>query len=323
MLSKKVKHPNGGDLTAAVAAIREQRPAWAEQRRQAERAPVDRATAEARLEQEIASAARVGAYVHGGTLASPMYDPRARVGGLLSYRDPAAIGGDPRRLLTAALCGLMPDVVRQVGRAAIAEHYRDGDGIPDAERAARLAEIDRQLAALERDEERMIRAADRDGQTIARRDDADPAVVLAPDAALEGDALPSSIDLARYWTIRDQAAALRAALHAAGDRRDLARTEHQRAAQRLAAAEQLAPSRRAEVPPELRALAEQRTQTLDRYQAVYDAARDAWQTAIRIATACREYAEAHGCDVREPGEATIEPGAMSPVATSTPARPWS
>jgi hypothetical protein len=52
-------------------------------------------------------------------------------------------------------------------------------GLPQEERAARLAEIDRQLLALEISEEAMIEEAEAAGIRIARRVDADPRAVLA------------------------------------------------------------------------------------------------------------------------------------------------
>ncbi len=58
------------------------------------------------------------------------------------------------------------------------------EGIPAAERAARLAEIDATLFEFELDEERLIVEAEARGEHIERRADANPAAVLwMPDEA--------------------------------------------------------------------------------------------------------------------------------------------
>ncbi len=55
---------------------------------------------------------------------------------------------------------------------------RFDEGPPAAHRAAKLAEIDRQMLELERAEEALIEASEAAGLPIARRGDADPRAVL-------------------------------------------------------------------------------------------------------------------------------------------------
>ncbi len=63
--------------------------------------------------------------------------------------------------------------------AALAPHLeRFEDGPPAADRAAQIAEIDRQLLELERAEEQLIEASEAAGMPIARRGDADVRAVL-------------------------------------------------------------------------------------------------------------------------------------------------
>jgi len=58
-------------------------------------------------------------------------------------------------------------------------------GLPAAERAARLVELDRAILQLERQEERLVRECERSGIDVWRRVDADPATVLAEDAEIQ------------------------------------------------------------------------------------------------------------------------------------------
>lgn len=86
-----------------------------------------------------------------------------------------------------ALCTLMPDAVRERLIRAIDEQL--GDEVPPSreERDARLAEIDRELLELEREEEALLHKV----PGAQRREDADPRAFLgldeppAPPAALE------------------------------------------------------------------------------------------------------------------------------------------
>lgn len=70
--------------------------------------------------------------------------------------------------------------VEEALTAAIRRFYEDRQLVgmsPDA-RDARLAEIDRQIAALEHEEEQTIAEAEELGLTIPRRTDVDPAIIL-------------------------------------------------------------------------------------------------------------------------------------------------
>ena len=141
------------------------------ERKEIERAPCDRAEAERRV-GEIISQARAKELFYSPSLFAPDN------GGVGAFFDESL-----RRDPLAALATVCPDGLA----AAFLEHHPGGGLSPDA-RAARLAELERDLEAAEIAEEvaaREIEAAT--GGMIARRLDADPAVLLAPDHELEGE----------------------------------------------------------------------------------------------------------------------------------------
>jgi hypothetical protein len=78
----------------------------------------------------------------------------------------------------AMLCWLMPDTVIARLDEALEAMPRNDDALPVAERAAKLAEIERQIFQLELQEETLISAAAKDGTVVARRPDQSPASVL-------------------------------------------------------------------------------------------------------------------------------------------------
>lgn len=91
---------------------------------------------------------------------------------------------------TATLLGLLVAVAREPLRQIIVGQLEDLDatrpGMVDADRTARLAEIDKEILAAELAEEAALRALERLGVSIARRSDLSPVVALAADAALGG-----------------------------------------------------------------------------------------------------------------------------------------
>lgn len=77
-----------------------------------------------------------------------------------------------------------PLLASLIGPARFAEalgHHLEGVafGLPRAERASRVAELDAQLLALEIAEERVIERIEAAGASVARRGDANPAAVLS------------------------------------------------------------------------------------------------------------------------------------------------
>ena len=85
-------------------------------------------------------------------------------------------------------------LVHHLGDAISADIQREitnrADSFPpplaDAERATQLADLRRELRALERNEERMIATEEQEGKVIDRRPDADPVAVLGiPDGFCE------------------------------------------------------------------------------------------------------------------------------------------
>lgn len=132
-------------------------------------APVDREEAERRVDGLIA-AARARQVLDLPQLFSAQQAP-------LSPYLPRRLGEDPLALM-AAVC---PDRLR----AALLEHLPP-DGLSIDGRLAKLAELDRAIAAASVAEECCIREIERAlGTSVARRADVDPQLLLAPDEELE------------------------------------------------------------------------------------------------------------------------------------------
>ncbi|ADC71745.1 conserved hypothetical protein [Thioalkalivibrio sp. K90mix] len=76
------------------------------------------------------------------------------------------------------LCAMFPERVRD---AVMSGLNPDADALPMSERPARLADLDRQVLALETAEEDAIREAAAAGVTIERRPDVSPDAILRPE----------------------------------------------------------------------------------------------------------------------------------------------
>lgn len=74
--------------------------------------------------------------------------------------------------------------LRQIIEGQLADMVAARPGLTDAEQAARLAELDRQILTTELTEEHCIRALEAAGVPILRRPDAAPMALLATDGAL-------------------------------------------------------------------------------------------------------------------------------------------
>lgn len=84
----------------------------------------------------------------------------------------------------AMLCALVPEAVRTTLREQAEKHIGEhGEGLPLAERAKRIAELDAERDALELEEEALVRTLERQGLDIDRRGEARPEIVLAGEAA--------------------------------------------------------------------------------------------------------------------------------------------
>jgi hypothetical protein len=150
-------------MNMKLETLRKRRSALKQDRKALERARVSADEAQANLEALIAAAAgrfRPPALLVG--VNSPGFQAQ------LYERDP---GVDA----FALACALYPERVQEF----LAEHMTAGEGGVTAEnRAARLAQLDAELAELERKEESAIRKLEAQGLDVDRRGDADPAVVL-------------------------------------------------------------------------------------------------------------------------------------------------
>jgi hypothetical protein len=89
---------------------------------------------------------------------------------------------------TKAVLGLLiatsRPAIRHVIQGQIEDLTKARPGMSDAELAARLAELDREIVDAELAEESAIRSLEVAGVTVLRRPDADPRAVLAADGAL-------------------------------------------------------------------------------------------------------------------------------------------
>lgn len=105
--------------------------------------------------------------------------------GSVSLDNEATQSAHERRPL-AFIAAVAPDAVRLELKRKLVAEYKTMGGTPYSrkERGGRLAQIDRDIAMLERDEELAVRMAERGGMIIERRADATPSAVLLPDREL-------------------------------------------------------------------------------------------------------------------------------------------
>lgn len=90
--------------------------------------------------------------------------------------DPLVLGPDH---IAAAIVGLLRPAIEASLTQALEHYCERNPGLSAAERADRLAQIDGEIARLEREEESLIRAGETAGLIINRRPDASPAAVLS------------------------------------------------------------------------------------------------------------------------------------------------
>lgn len=144
--------------------------------REVERAPLPVEEIRERVRGWIA--ARAEKY-RPGELRGFTHPVSGRVGGILGPEFLRDWRADSASQFEAMLCSLLPERVEAVLLARIVEEVGDREpGLPSAERAQRLAEIDRELFRLETEEEQFIEQFEAEGQDVVRREDANPAAVL-------------------------------------------------------------------------------------------------------------------------------------------------
>uniref|UniRef100_A0A9E7ZL68 Uncharacterized protein n=1 Tax=Bosea sp. NBC_00436 TaxID=2969620 RepID=A0A9E7ZL68_9HYPH len=160
---------------AAVAQHRAEISKRSAERDAAASAPVDAATAAARIDAEIASAkARFDGFFYLGSAT----------GGFDHVKFNAAFGSDP----LAAFATIDPAGLRKAALASVPE-----GGLSDRDRADRIARASAALAEAEIGEEIALRQLDvLLGGHEPRRPDADPRIMLAPLGELQEAAKPKS-----------------------------------------------------------------------------------------------------------------------------------
>ncbi len=143
------------------------------QRAQLDAAPPPRSALRDRTRAVLTAAAAD----EGAALQRALRYP-ARSGGLRLLAPVVSVNGD-RADVTGLLAALLgPEKLM----TALDKHLAQlPDGPTDAQRAEGLAELDRQVEALENAEEDEIEALEAAGAAVARRPDASPAVVLRAD----------------------------------------------------------------------------------------------------------------------------------------------
>ena len=116
----------------------------------------------------------------------PLQDP-ALIAALIEAGIRLSQSGNPS-VEVANLFGLLiltgRDKIRDVIAGQIEDMLAVRPGMVDANRQARLAEIDAEILNAEMSEESAIRRLERQGVSIARRSDLSPLVALAADHAL-------------------------------------------------------------------------------------------------------------------------------------------
>ncbi|MFV0301687.1 MAG: hypothetical protein ACK5IP_12545 [Paracoccus sp. (in: a-proteobacteria)] len=143
-----------------------------------EKAPVDRATAEATIRQSVANLAEHGRYL--------LKLKAWRAAAMTTDRPVHSMTVESTQDLLAIVAAFNADGAVAAALAPLEAVYADHTGLTDDERSARLGELEADLMAVEMLEELLARDADAGGMQIPRRKDVHPAVVLAPDDALAG-----------------------------------------------------------------------------------------------------------------------------------------
>lgn len=178
MFAKSKKSLSVNALLGEVDEQRDRLGALRQDRAQIEAAPRPLANVLDDLDQhldQIATSALDGLSLH------QLRDRRGMSGLKLSQSGHASVE-------TANLLGLLVAVAREPLRQIIAGQLQDLDqarpGMAEADRTARLAEIDKEILTAEMAEESALRRLEAQGVSIARRSDLSPLVALAADAAL-------------------------------------------------------------------------------------------------------------------------------------------
>ncbi len=151
-------------------------------------APVDRATAQARVEAIVAALAAPVQEKMTKMMMDPALSTASAVDALNVPRMSAPVGGDCamwyqiRFSAMEILAASDPDKCRAVLLSGFTER---ADALSIDIRPQMIRALEDEIDALSQTEESIIRQADAIGMSIARRDDVDPKWVLAPDSYLE------------------------------------------------------------------------------------------------------------------------------------------
>lgn len=157
------------DLQAAVEAMRGTRAALLDQRTAVEAAPLPAKDVRPAVEGVVRSlAGDMRDRLHIGQIAMP------------GFRG-ALTSNETIRIALGVVALLDPKGTIAVLERLAIEDRGEAPGLTDAERAAKLGEIEQKLLGIEREEESLIEQAGAAGLTVQRRRDADPLVVLGLD----------------------------------------------------------------------------------------------------------------------------------------------
>ncbi len=145
-----------------------------DRRQQIERLPVDRARAEAAIDEGIAMMARK---LDVRTIVAALTRPA-------SGSPRLDLGHVPEALFAPWLATVAPDALRSFFLDQVDDVYSSRDDPPEAERPAMIEQLDAEILSLELAEEKLLRMSEASGIPILRRADAAPEAVLAADTAL-------------------------------------------------------------------------------------------------------------------------------------------
>ncbi len=223
-------------------------------------------------------------------------------GGAGSFRLglPARGIADPLRAAEAQTCALHGDSVRRALLERAEQHLAQHEpGLPEAQRAERLAQLDANLERFEREEEELVRQLEAEGAAVQRRPDAPPGILLSATVTTSGGLVDYSRP--RLAHLRELARAAHAALLNVTERRDAQRLETRRLEQDLEDGKRDVRSNvLLRVNPALERQVEKQREELARLEAELAEAEATWRAARQLEDAVLQWLAAHGSDPRVP-----------------------
>ena len=176
----------GADLPAAIDDRRRRLRELAADRHRVESAPFPAATAKAKIRDEIAALAELGAPSVSGMIehnASLIEWPVTQISAKIFNSDPAAVGHVEVFDSRAFLCWLHKDAVLAKLDAECDASSDDAAALTDTARAKALAAISADILAVERAEAALVWLAQERGMALWHREDTDVRALLAIDVA--------------------------------------------------------------------------------------------------------------------------------------------